>query len=225
MSQLKLNFPILNISHRLMQAVQFGSKIIIDCSYDAHMQRKEAKNTAQQISTCVLANRSHADPFDLHICNANFDGVTMKWLKNFMPNLKSQTFPAEIHEQNVIDVFPKERLVYLTPHCDNELEEFSSNDIYIIGGIVDKHHSYPVSLEKATTMGLRMAKLPLDKYFKWKGGGGRCLTLNQVLNIMLDLKSSQDWNQALRHVPKRKMEPISEKAGEEKPVKTRENDD
>lgn len=200
-----------------MLAKQYGSKIIIDCSYDLHMQRKEAKNTAEQIKTCIMANRSHADPFDLHICNANLDGATMKSLENYLPNLKSRTFAAEIHEEDVIDVFPKERLVYLTPHCDNELEEFSGNDIYIIGGIVDKHHSYPVSLEKATTMGLRMAKLPLDKYFKWKGGGERSLTLDQVLKIMLDLKSSKDWNHALRHVPKRKMVPISEKSGEEKP--------
>lgn len=37
-----------------------------------------------------------------------------------------------------MDLFPKEKLVYLTPHCFNDLEEFSYDDYYIIGGMVDK---------------------------------------------------------------------------------------
>lgn len=188
-----------------MLAKMYGPKIIIDCGYDVYMKRQEAKNTAEQIKNCFSINRSHEEPFDLNICNADFNSITMKSLEKFIPTLKNPEFPMEVHTANITDVFPRQKLVYLTPHCDNDLEDFSCDDIYVIGGIVDKHHSFPVSLEKAITLELRMARLPLDQYFQWKGGGDKCLTLDQVLKIMLDLKDSGDWKHSLRHVPKRKI--------------------
>lgn len=50
-----------------------------------------------------------------------------------------------------------------------------------------------------------MARLPLDRYLQWGAGSGKSLTLNQMINILLDLKKSGDWNQSLRHVPRRKV--------------------
>ena len=50
-----------------------------------------------------------------------------------------------------------------------------------------------------------MARLPLDKYLSWSAGSGKSLTLNQMVNVMLDIKQTGDWNHALRHVPKRKL--------------------
>lgn len=46
-------------------------------------------------------------------------------------------FPLNIHEDSYLNHFPKEKLVYLTPHCRNDLEEFNHDDIYIIGAMVD----------------------------------------------------------------------------------------
>lgn len=63
----------------------------------------------------------------------------------------------------------------------------------------------PLSLAKAKREGLRMAKLPLDRYLQWGGGSGKSLTLNQMISILLDIKTSGDWDFALRHVPRRKV--------------------
>lgn len=63
----------------------------------------------------------------------------------------------------------------------------------------------PLSLAKAKRLGLRMARLPLDQYLQWGAGSGKSLTLNQMINIMLDLKQTGDWMKALRHVPRRKV--------------------
>lgn len=63
----------------------------------------------------------------------------------------------------------------------------------------------PLSLAKAKREGLRMAKLPLDRYLQWGSGSGKSLTLNQVINIMNDMKVTGDWAHSLRHVPKRKL--------------------
>lgn len=63
----------------------------------------------------------------------------------------------------------------------------------------------PLSLAKAKRLGLRMARLPLDRYLQWGAGSGKSLTLNQMVNILLDLKKTGDWTTALRHVPRRKI--------------------
>lgn len=50
-----------------------------------------------------------------------------------------------------------------------------------------------------------MAKFPLDKYLEWGAGSGKSLTVNQCVSILNDIKTTGDWNYALRHVPKRKL--------------------
>lgn len=47
-------------------------------------------------------------------------------------------FPLNVHTNSYLDLFPKEQLVYLTPHCREELRTYDHDAIYIIGGIVDK---------------------------------------------------------------------------------------
>lgn len=147
----------------------------------------------------------HDDPFDLHFCNVNLKSQTTRQLKNYIPTMLDLDFPMNVHTESFLDMFPKEKLVYLTPHCNTDLVKFNPDDIYIIGGIVDKVNNDPLSLAKAKKHNLRMARLPLDKYLSWGSGSGKSLTLNQMINIMLEIKSTGDWNQALRFVPKRKI--------------------
>ncbi|TMW39506.1 hypothetical protein DOY81_015414, partial [Sarcophaga bullata] len=124
------------MNHRLIRAMQFSPKLVLDCSYDDYMTKREAENAAKQLMLCFAENRFHDDPFDLHYCNVN-----------------------------------------------NE----------------------PLSLAKAKRLGLRMARLPLDRYLQWGAGSGKSLTLNQMINILLDLKTTGDWMRSLRHVPRRKV--------------------
>lgn len=190
--------------------MQFGTKIVIDCSYDDHMNRHESVNTAKQLSLCFAENRAHDEPFDLHYCNANLKKLTMKTFHRTIPTMFDPDFPINVHEKCFTELFPIKNLVYLTPHCRTDLKEYNPDDIYIIGGIVDKVSSEPLSLAKAKRLGLRMARLPLDKYLNWGAGSGKSLTLNQMVSILLDLKHTKDWNHALRHVPKRKLANIED---------------
>ena len=50
-----------------------------------------------------------------------------------------------------------------------------------------------------------MAKLPIDDYVLWGTGSAKNLTVEQVIRILLDLKVTNDWKYALKHVPKRKL--------------------
>lgn len=192
-------------NNKLINAMQFGPKLIIDCSYDKHMVPREAKNTAKQLMFLFADNRVDTEPFDLHFCNANFNSIVMKNLQKHIPTMLETGFPINIHEESYLELFPRKKLVYLTPHCNNDLLEYNHDDIYIVGAMVDKINNDPLSLAKAKSQGLRMARLPLDHYLQWGSGSGKSLTIDQMLKILLDVKTSGDWNKALRFVPRRKL--------------------
>ena len=62
----------------------------------------------------------------------------MKAFHKHIPTVYDPEFPLNIHEKSYLDIFPKEQLVYLTPHCREQMSTYDHNAIYIIGGIVDK---------------------------------------------------------------------------------------
>lgn len=185
--------------------MQFGQKIIFDCSYDQYMTRREANSAAKQLMISFADNRRHKDPFDLHFCNVNFNGETFNGLQRYIPNLRSPTFPTNLCEGSYLDLFPKEKLVYLTPHCRNDLTDYDPDSIYIIGAMVDTKNHEPLSMIKAKELNLKMARLPLDRYLDWGSNSGKTLTLDQMMKIMLEFKMSRKWDCALKHVPRRKI--------------------
>ncbi|XP_055850017.1 mitochondrial ribonuclease P protein 1 homolog [Episyrphus balteatus] len=209
-------------NNRLVQAMQYGSKIVIDCSYDQHMNQREAVNAAKQLMLCFAENRMHDDPFDIHFCNADLKKTTMQSLQRHIPTMLDPEFPMNVHQKCFTEIFPKKNLVYLTPHCRTDLTSYNHDDIYIIGAMVDKMNNEPLSLAKAKRLGLRMARLPLDKYLQWGTGSGKSLTLNQMVSILLDLKSTGDWVKSLKHVPRRKViNPYNKQSNEKRILRSR----
>ncbi|XP_037714528.1 mitochondrial ribonuclease P protein 1 homolog [Drosophila subpulchrella] len=192
-------------NNRLTRAMQFAPKMVLDCSYDEHMNNREASYAAKQLMLCFAENRLNDEPFDLHYCNAQMDSRCMQSLQRYIPTMHNPEFPINVHPQCFTELFPKKNLVYLTPHCREDLVTYNPDDIYVVGAMVDTMNNEPLSLAKAKRLGLRMARLPLDRYLQWGSGSGKSLTLNQMINIMLDLKKTGDWNAALKHVPRRKV--------------------
>uniref|UniRef100_A0A1A9WYV7 RNA (guanine-9-)-methyltransferase domain-containing protein 1 n=1 Tax=Glossina brevipalpis TaxID=37001 RepID=A0A1A9WYV7_9MUSC len=178
------------MNHRLIRAMLYSPKIVLDCSYDNHMTKRESENAAKQLMLCFAENRAHDDPFDLHYCNVDMESTCMKKLRSYIPTMLNPEFPMN--------------------HCHNDLQTYNEDDVYIIGAMVDKSCNQPLSLAKAKRLGLRVARLPFDRYLQWGAGSGKSLALNQMVSILLDLRKTGDWNIALQHVPKRKMEESKE---------------
>ncbi|KAK7078379.1 tRNA methyltransferase 10 C [Halocaridina rubra] len=189
---------------RLFNAMMYGQPLVFDLGYDTHMTSKERQGCANQLMGAFASNRVHEDPFYLHFCNANRDSDLVKRLERFTPTLYNLEFPLTVTPSSYLDCFPKEKLVYLTPHCREEMKRYDHDAIYIIGGLVDLGDSEPLSLAKAKREGIKMQKFPLDRYLDW-GIGGKSLTLNQTLEILLDMKNTDDWTYSLRHIPRRKL--------------------
>ncbi|KAM3967896.1 tRNA methyltransferase roswell [Aphomia sociella] len=192
-------------NYRALQALVHGLSIVIDCSYEDHMVYREAVNAANQMTFVFGDNRIHKDPFNIHLCNVNMEGNFMKQFKKNIPSLQESWFPINIHTKSYLDVFPKEKLVYLTPHCREELTKYDHDAVYIIGCMVDKINNEPLSLAKAKRDGIKMARLPLDRYLEWAPGSKKNLNINHMVPILLDLKLTGDWEFALRHIPRRKL--------------------
>jgi tRNA (guanine9-N1)-methyltransferase len=116
----------------------------------------------------------------------------------------------------------KASVVYLTADSDEELTELKPDEVYIIGGIVDRNR-YKVRyiqeplhvltppfqnlcLNKAKEMGIRTARLPIGLYVD-SLPTRKVLTVNQVFEIMLKWVETKDWEQAFYSIiPKRKFQ-------------------
>jgi len=203
---LRLRDATMNMAYSYWQChgIMYGQTIVIDLGYDKHMVHRESVNCADQIRDVYGFNKMNRQPFNLHLCNADPTSNIMQQLIKFIPNMNTPACLMTVTEKSYLDLFPKSKLVYLTPHCKTELAEFDHDTIYIIGGIVDKSIQQPVSLAKAKREGIRVARLPLDQYLNW-GEGTKSLTLDQMMKIMLDIKNTGCWNTAFNHVPKRKL--------------------
>lgn len=126
---------------RLIQAMLHSENVVIDCGYDQDMTTMENKLCSKQLCFMFAENRLHKEPFNLHFCNFKRDTVLFNAFKKVIPTLDEPWFPVNITEESYLDLFPKEKLVYLTPHCRTDLKEFNSDDIYIIGKLRDLSYS------------------------------------------------------------------------------------
>ncbi|XP_015593225.1 mitochondrial ribonuclease P protein 1 homolog [Cephus cinctus] len=189
-----------------LNAMQFGNKVVIDCSYEDYMTNHELTSCAKQLKDAFALNRTHDQPFNVYFTNFDMSGKLATKLKTLMPTIFSPEYPLNITSKSYLELFDKKDLVYLTPHCHNDMDDYDPSAIYIIGALVDKTTHDPLSLAKSKKEGLRMAKLPLDKYLQFGSGSGKNLPVNHVFNILLDIQHTGDWKVALRHVPRRKLE-------------------
>ena len=127
-----------SLNKKLITAMMFGEKIVIDCGFESHMAYKEISSCAKQLMFSFVANRASKSPFDMHLCNLDPKGELKRRLLSFFPTMDEAGYPLNATSQSYLELFPKEKLVYLTPHTSNVMQSYNPDDVYIIGGIVDK---------------------------------------------------------------------------------------
>lgn len=141
-------------------------------------------------------NRRHVKPFDLHICGIQLESSIFKNLSGQVPSLLRKSSPTGVHSECFTELFPKERLVMLTPDSDNVLE-YSFDDIYVVGGIVDFGRNDPLTLAKAKKLGIRSARLPLDN-LRMREGDSRELPMSSAISVIRERQVNNNWNEIIR---------------------------
>ncbi|NWX47984.1 TM10C methyltransferase, partial [Steatornis caripensis] len=189
-------------SWRVAQSMIFGQPLVFDMSYEKDMSAREVANAVKQIVLGEGFNRRSVDPFHIHFCNFKDDSL---YNKEFIKHYKEAwgRLLITVTDQCYTEVFPKDKLIYLTADSPKVMKTFDHDKIYIVGSMVDKSIKTGVSLARAKRLGLETAALPLEKYLLWNSGA-KNLTLDQMMCILLTLKDTGDWKKALEFVPKRK---------------------
>lgn len=187
---------------RAAQSLIFGQPLVFDMVYENYMARRELQNTVNQLMESEGFNRRSADPFHLHYCNLE---VGSPYHKEFIKRYGEawDHLLVTVTKKAHVEIFPRDQLVYLTADSPNVMQTFDHDKIYIIGCLVDKSIQTGVSLARAKRLKLATARLPLDRYLQW-GEGAKNLTLDQMMRILLTLKDTGDWKEALQFVPRRK---------------------
>jgi len=152
---------------KVVQEMMFSNPIVFDMSYDQYMQKSEIMNLAEQMAEMWTLNRSHVWPSPVTFCNVSPDSEFSKFLLKTNPRINDLDYPVEISSKHYLDLYPKNQVVYLTPDSRQELQYFNHDDVYIVGGIVDKTIQEPLSYAKANKEGLRTARFPLEKYLPY----------------------------------------------------------
>ncbi|XP_045072264.1 tRNA methyltransferase 10 homolog C [Coregonus clupeaformis] len=188
---------------RSAQAMVFGQPLVFDMSYEQQMTRREVENTVSQLMEVEGWNRRAPEPFHLHFCNLQPDGGYRRELVKRYGAEAWERLLITSTEQRHVDLFPRDDLVYLTADSPNVLRTFDNSKVYIVGSMVDRSIQSGLSLANAKRLKLNTARLPLDDFLQWETGA-KNLTLDQMIRILLTLKGTGRWEEALEYVPKRK---------------------
>jgi len=140
-----------------VNAYTHGQPFIIDLSYD--VKYREQVQARTQINLCYGINARHPEGFHLHLTGINKNVDLNRELKHGLLD----TFLLDCHEEPFWELFPLDKLVYLSPNAP-KLNKYNPDDIYIMGGLVDLHDTSPVSLARAKELGIRAHSLPLMDY-------------------------------------------------------------
>lgn len=190
---------------RLLHAKQFGEpKIIFDCSYDSYMAPKFTRYTARHLTQAYSDNRKNLQPFDMHICKPLDESPTILALERFIPSLNQPGFTMDLHDECVTDLYSAENLVYITPYSKNLLSEYNGSDNFVIPAVIDKGYNGPISLSRAKRLNIRTAWFPINRYLTCSPHS-KFLPLDIIIKILLDFKNKQNWNEAFKHIPRRKL--------------------
>ncbi|KIH67982.1 tRNA (guanine-N(1)-)-methyltransferase [Ancylostoma duodenale] len=180
--------------------------LVVDCRFLPLLSPRGAELTALQLKYLITENRDSRTPWQLYFVNFDLSTRRFQHVKERHLSVIDSSMSSSpiVLPNNYTKVFPRKRVVYLSPDAEEELVDVNDEDVkvYVLGGIVDRvvERGIPrqASLETALADRVSCKKLPLEKYVKWKSGT-KFLTLTAVSSILRDVNSSRgDWESALR---------------------------
>jgi tRNA (guanine9-N1)-methyltransferase len=175
-------------------------KIIFDLEFVDIMKEREMKSLVLQLSYCYGLNRYLKNPFNLNLFSFN-NSVKFETEK-----MGGKFWHVNFNEENFYEneeiISNKDNLIYLSPDSPNILKDINQENIFIIGGFVDKPISKNRTLFKANSLGIKTAKLPIDDYMDDLRSS--VLNVNTVVEILGNFIESKNWDFSIKKaIPKR----------------------
>jgi len=120
---------------RLIPSARLGEKLVVDCGFEQeHAREYYLTNLCDQIQYLFANIDRYHSPSFVYLCNLASNG---RLQQEFTRRASFDNMCFETTSQSYLDLFPHEKLIYLSPDSNVEMTEFDHDAIYIIGGIVD----------------------------------------------------------------------------------------
>lgn len=181
--------PCFFYTFRLAEARQFGVKVLVDCSFEDTMTVFEQTKVVAGMRKTFKHNRMAQHPLHLQLCGLKPDSYIMDLFEEALPSLDKSHISQ--YAECYSELYPRERLVVLTPDSPNTIE-YDSKDIYVVSGLVDFARSDPVTFDKADKLGIRTAKLPMH-LIKLAPGRSIEMPFFNVVNCIRARSMHKNW--------------------------------
>lgn len=184
--------------------VEFSSakySVAVDLSFDQLMTEKDVASCCSQLLRIYTANRRAKRPIPIHFTSLK-EGTKLH--KKFETHEGAKNWDISRHTESFLELFDKEKIVYLTSESENVLTELEDGCIYILGGIVDHNQQKGLTANLAKQANIKSARFPLSEHIIMPSRS--VLTINQCFEILLGISEGKTWKEILMEVlPKRKM--------------------
>lgn len=179
---------------------QAGPTVVVDCSFEHKMSDMERRSLAQQIRRAYAAIKKAELP-----CNLVLAGLMEGGSESVHETLQKNglwNWAVSVSDQPVQELFDLAHCVYMSPDGEEVVQRFDSNQVYIIGGLVDRGYVLKgTTLARANQMGVPTARLPLS----YKEKSDNVLNVNHVITIIMEHMRTEDWVETIQTcTPKRK---------------------
>lgn len=191
------------IRKRMREKTRFN--ICIDLGWNNDMSEKERKSLCRQLTYSYNSLRKCAEEEDRILLKMSICGLDDGMAQMLTQVAKGwESWPLDIKKEKLEVFHETSRIVYLTHDATEVLDRLDENDIYVIGGIVDRNRLKGATMEKARHLGVRAAKLNLDENVSITHGTP-VLTVNHCVDILLNAANGMSWAESyLKVLPSRK---------------------
>lgn len=116
--------------------------IVIDLSFDDKMNDREVRSICQQVAYCRGVNRRVQTPASIMCSSLN--GRAAHRLTKVMTGFSAWRHWSS-DSRHFTELYPKEKLVYLSSEATTSLQTVDPDKVYVIGGLVD-HNRHKVEI-------------------------------------------------------------------------------
>ncbi|CAD5228250.1 unnamed protein product [Bursaphelenchus okinawaensis] len=199
--------------------------IAVDCRFLQDHSVRGLSLTFNQLNYLLGLNKKRPEPWRMDLVNFDESLEVLRQHKKryLLQHVSEKRFCGRLTNESYLDLYDKEKIIYLSPHTDNVLSSEEVTDpenCFIIGGIVDRIPEKNIHSEASALVaqidGVKLRRLPLE-LMEWKSGS-RLLTFTTVQSILQTaFENGGDLKKALElAIPVRHLRIQSEKSPEMK---------
>lgn len=179
---------------RVFEAQQFGQKLLIDCDYRFD---HNAIRAWRAIYNAVNASYNYIRPFNIELCGLKPDSPLDLERKEQIKSELSFIKLVKTHEARFHELYPRDKLVYITVDAHEKLERIDPDVVYVVCGAVDGAQVKTTCPAKIKRLQIPSVCLPVDDHII---RGTFRINLRTLLEMLSHFNSYDDLNRTVNEI-------------------------